>query len=147
MNPSKSYALIIPAKSNETLPLVNLSINNSQISILHDVKYLGQNIDFKLKFDNHISSITQKISRAVVILSKLRYYMPTCALLKIYNAFIHSQLLYGLLVWGSTYPSHLKKLMSLQNKAVKLIGGGHPRDSASPYFSKFNIHTQTFTPL
>ena len=29
--------------------------------------------------------------------------------------------------------------MSLQNKAVKLIGGGHLGDSASPYFSKFNI--------
>ena len=47
VNPSKSYALIIPAKSNETLPLVNLSINNSQISLVHTVKYLGLNIDFK----------------------------------------------------------------------------------------------------
>ena len=139
VNPSKSYALIIPTKPNETLPLVNLSKNNSQISIVHDVKYLGLSTDFKLKFDNHISSITQKISRAVGILSKLRYYMPTCALLKIYYAFVHSQLLYGLPVWGSTYPSHLKKLMSLQNKAVKHIGGGHPRDCASPYFSQFNI--------
>ena len=139
MNPSKLYALIIPAKSSATLPFVNLSINNSQISIVHNIKYIGLNIDFKLKFDNHISSITQKISRAVEILSKLRYYMLTCALLKIYYAFIHSQLRYGLPVWGSTYPSHLKKLMSLQNRAVKFIGGGHPRDSASPYISEFNI--------
>ena len=42
-------------------------------------------------------------------------------------------------VWIACLGLHLKKLMSLQNKAVKLIGGGHPRDRASPYFSKFNI--------
>ena len=65
--------------------------------------------------------------------------MPTCALLKICYAFIYSQFLHELPVCGSTYPSHLKKLTSLQNKVVKLIGGGHPRDNASPYFSKFNI--------
>ena len=86
VNPSKLYALIIPAKSNETLPLVNLSINNSQISVVHYVKYLGLNIDFKLKFDNHISSITQKISRAVVIQTKLHAHMcVTKNLLRFYS--------------------------------------------------------------
>ena len=40
VNPSKSYALIIPAKSNETLPLVNLAINSLHFSIVHNVKYL-----------------------------------------------------------------------------------------------------------
>ena len=79
VNPSKSYAQIIPAKSNETLPFVNLSINNSQISIVYNVKYLGVNIDFKLKFGSYISSIIRKIPRAVGILSKLRYCMPTYA--------------------------------------------------------------------
>ena len=48
-------------------------------------------------------------------------------------------LLYGLVVWGSTFPSYLKKLNSIQNKAVKLIGGGNYLDRVTPYYSKLNI--------
>ena len=52
---------------------------------------------------------------------------------------VHSHLLYGLVVWGSTFPSYLKKLNSIQNKAVKLIGGVNYLDRATPYYSKLNI--------
>ena len=65
--------------------------------------------------------------------------MPTNALLKIYYTLIHSRLLYGLPMWGSTYTSYLYKLITIQNKAVKLIGGGRLLDSPSPFYSKFEI--------
>jgi len=32
---------------------------------------------------------------------------------------IHPHLLYSLVAWGSTFPTYLAKLSSLQNKAVK----------------------------
>jgi len=44
----------------------------------------------------------------------------------------YPHLLYGLAIWGSTHPSYLKKLSILQNKAIKLISGKSPRDSAKP---------------
>ena len=65
--------------------------------------------------------------------------MPTNALLKIYYSLIHSQLLYGLPVWGSIYTFYLNKLITIQNKTVKLIGGGRLLDSPSPFYSKFRI--------
>ena len=52
---------------------------------------------------------------------------------------VHSHLLYGQVVWGSTFPSYLKKLNSIQNKAVKLIGRGNYVDRVTPYYSKLNI--------
>ena len=52
---------------------------------------------------------------------------------------VHSHLLYGLVVWRSTFPSYLKKLNSMQDKAVKLIAGGNYLDRAMPYYSKLNI--------
>ena len=61
------------------------------------------------------------------------------ALLNICYVFIHPHLLYGLLIWGSSFPSHVKKLTVLQNKAIKLIGGGLPRDRATPFYFKLNI--------
>jgi len=47
--------------------------------------------------------------------------------------------LYGLVVWGSTFPTYLAKLSSLQNKAVKLIGGGAFCDNATPSVQKLNV--------
>ena len=52
---------------------------------------------------------------------------------------VHSHLLCGLVVWGSTFSSYLKKLNSIQNKAIKLIGGGNYENRATTYCSKLNI--------
>ena len=139
VNPSKSHALIIPPKLNKSFPAIEISINNSPISLRNNVKYLEVTIDSSLKFETHISTIAHKTSRAAGIISRLRHHMPTNALLKIYYSLIHSQLLYGLPVWGSTYTSCLYKLITIQNKAVKLIGGGRLLDSPSPFYSKFRI--------
>ena len=71
--------------------------------------------------------------------SKLRLIFPQNALLKMYYALIHSQLTYGLIIWDSTFPSYLNKLQSLQNKAVKMIGGGSSPDNPTKFFNKFSI--------
>ena len=52
---------------------------------------------------------------------------------------MHSQLMYGLPIWGSTFPSYINKLKSLQNKAVKTIGGGSSLESPTKFFNKFSI--------
>ena len=41
--------------------------------------------------------------------------------------------------WGSTFKTYLKKLGTLQNKAVKIIGEGRYSDRTTPYYSKFRI--------
>ena len=74
-----------------------------------------------LKFHYHIVLLEHKISRTIGILSKLRHFLPQSALLKIYYALIHCQLMYGLPISGSTFSSFINKLKSLQNKAVKTI--------------------------
>ena len=92
-----------------------------------------------LNFDFHISNIAYKISRTVGIISKIRHYLPETALLKIYYAPIHYHLLYGLIIWGSSFPTYLKKLITLQNKAVKFICAAKFCDSFSPYYKRFKI--------
>ena len=134
-NPSKSNVLIVPPKLKETAPLMNVSLNNVPINQSNSVKYLGVIIDTKLNFDVQINSITHKISKAVGVMTKLKHYLPQKALLTVYYSLVHTHLLYGLSVWGSAYKTHLKKLITLQNKAVKIIGGGSYRDKASPCYS------------
>ena len=52
---------------------------------------------------------------------------------------MRSYLLYGLIIWGSLFSMYLKKLTTLQNKAVKCIGVAKYYHSASPYYNRFKI--------
>ena len=102
-------------------------------------KYLGVFIDSRLNFHSHIKSVENKVARSVGILSKLKHFLSSNSLLKLYYAFIHPHLLYGLSIWGCTHKSYLSKLQTLQNKAVKIIGGGKYMDHATPFYSKLKI--------
>ena len=73
------------------------------------------------------------------ILSKLKKLFPQKNLLQLYYALIHPLLLYGIIIWGSFYPSYLKKLKTLQNKALRIITGSHFRYSAQPIYNSINI--------
>ena len=127
INPSKSTAILISPKPNTLITNANITINNSSITISKTAKYLGVMIDSKLNFQNHIKIIESKLSRGIGILYRLKAVLPREALCKIYFALFHPHLLYRLVVWGSTFPTYMSKLESLQNKAVKIIGGGTTR--------------------
>ena len=60
-------------------------------------------------------------------------------MLTLYHAIFQSHLQYGVLVWSSIFQSYLKKLIVLQNKALKIIGGAKWNERASPYYLKFKI--------
>ena len=79
------------------------------------------------------------MSQAVGILAKIKPFLNRKALLSLYYAIFHSNLHYGLITWGSTYKSYLKKLSVLQNKAVKIVGGGKYYERATPFYSQLKI--------
>ena len=65
--------------------------------------------------------------------------LPREALCKVYFALFHPHLLYGLAVWESAFSTYMSKLESLQNKAVKIIGGGTTRESPTPLYGQLKI--------
>ena len=96
VNPSKSNIILIPPKLNQLPVTIKTYLNNTLISQTSAAIYLGITIDTDLKFHNHIVLLEHIILRTIGILSKLRHFLRQSALLKIYYAFIHSQLMYGL---------------------------------------------------
>ena len=65
--------------------------------------------------------------------------LPLKALCKIHFALFHPHLLYGLVAWGSTFPTYMSKLESIQNKAVKIMGSGTTRESPTPFYGQLKI--------
>ena len=96
-------------------------MENSPVQVTNACRYLGVVLDNKLLFHNHMNTLERKIARSTGIIAKLRHYVPISILRKLYFALIHPHLLYGAIVWMSTYKSYLNKLTSLQNRALKLI--------------------------
>ena len=48
-------------------------------------------------------------------------------------------LIHGMTIWGNTYVTHLKRLKSFQNKAVKVIAGGQYLDDSTAQYKQLNI--------
>ena len=120
---------------------IYLSLPNSICIFLITAKYLGITLDSQPKFDIHISKLLTKISRSIGVMSKIRHYLPKTVLLNLYFALIHSQLLYGIAVWGSTYQTLINKLQVLQNKAMKMIEGRDWNSKVSDIYLKHKILT------
>ena len=109
------------------------------ISCYDSYKYLDITINSKLNFKTHIEKTTSKISTSVGILNKLRYIFPTSSLVDLYFALVHSHFLFGLTIWGSTFPSYLDELQKFQNKAVRIITNSEIRTPITPEFHKLGI--------
>ena len=114
LNPAKSNLLIITPKLNS--PSINIDIQcmDGLIKSVNKAKYLGILLDAKLTFSDHVQVLENKVSRSVGILSKLKYFLPQDAVLKLYYALIHSHLNYGILAWSNTYHSYFLKLMRIK---------------------------------
>ena len=131
--------LIIPPKIIKPSPDIEIQFLNTSISANDQIKYLGVTIDTRLNFEEHIGIVAKKISRFLGVMCKLRNVLPPKALLVLYYSIIHPHLLYGITIWKNTYKKYLKRLRTLQNKAVEVLGGGIWQDHASAYYSQLNI--------
>ena len=141
INLSKTCVLFILPKltMNSNFSPFLLSSNDNPINIVSSTKYLGVFIDNKLNFKARILTLENKIARSMGILSKVRYNFSVKTLLQLYHALIHPLLTYGIVIWGSTYPSYLSKLKTLQNKTMQIISGSHHCDEANPIYKKLEV--------
>ena len=103
------------------------------------VKYLGVLIDSNLSWKSHVDYISLKISKTIGIISQLRHFIPSPILLDIYRVLIYPYISYGLVVWGQTSKTNLKKILILQKQALRLIYFASNREHAIPLFVHANI--------
>ena len=73
------------------------------------------------------------------VLSKLRYYVHTNILIYLYYTLIYPFLIYGIIVWGNTYPSTIQPLFVLQKKAMRIITFSEYNEHSSPLSKLLNI--------
>ena len=92
-----------------------------------------------LSFLSHIKKLQNKLSKSESILNEVKPFLNATTPFQLYYFILHSYFQYGIIIWGSTFKSYLKKLNTLQNKAVKIITGGSWRKRATPFYAKLKI--------
>ena len=85
------------------------------------LKYLGVMIDNHLNWKHHISIISQKISRGIGVMYRIREFVDQGVLKGIYYSLIYSHIVYAIQVWGSAGENELLKILKLQKKAVRMM--------------------------
>ena len=83
--------------------------------------FLGIISDDKLGWLDHTNTINIKLSRYLYILNSVTNMLPNYILRQLYFTTVQPYLTYGIILWGSTYQSYLKRTVILQKKAIICI--------------------------
>ena len=97
-----------------------LTLNNIEIERVTQFNFLGVIISSNMKWNGHVTHISQKTSRIVGIMYRLKHIYPEAVLLTLYSVLIVPHLTYCFLTSSSkivpNHPLHL-----LQKKALRIF--------------------------
>ena len=102
-------------------------------------KFLGVFLDEKLKWTAHLNHISNKISKGLGIIGRVRNIMPNDVLLTLYYSLIYPYLTYCCIIWGAASSTALHHLSVLQNRAIRLITRSPFRASTTPLFEQLKL--------
>ena len=134
LNCKKSKFIVFYKPPRKTV-IPELLIDNEKICCVDEFNFLGLTITKHLSWKKHIDKISNKISKIIGVLNKLKFIIPDQILLTIYNSLILPHLNYCILAWG--YDS--KRLYKLQKKALRIINKSPYLAHTDPMFIKYNV--------
>ena len=88
-NPDKFQAISIGKRTFEKSPVFELK-GSIFIECDEVVKLLGIDIDYQLKFDNHINNLCRKASQQLAVLKRIGTHLCHLSKLTIFHTFILS---------------------------------------------------------
>lgn len=118
---------------------IQLHCNCSEIGLVNDIKYLGLFVDSRLSWKVHVRYLKNKIIKYTRIFYLIRPLCDIELLRSLYFAFVHSKLEYAVTLWGGTYSTTLKTIVSQQNSFLRIINNRSKFDQAIPLYRKLNI--------
>ena len=121
LNIEKTNFVVFHPYNKQLANKITLKIQKKAIPEKEAVKYLGIMIDCGLTWQNHINLLSNKISRSIGLLHKIKSCVNKHILRMLYYSLIYSHLNYAIEAWGSADTTHLNRLLILQKRIVRLI--------------------------
>ena len=112
-----------------------LELNGEPLVRVEDFNFLGLTIDQHMTWNAHIQKISNKISRSLGVMNRLKRYLPQNILRTIYNSLILPHINYSILVWE--FKS--SRISKLQKRAVRMISCSKYNAHTEPLFKSLNL--------
>ena len=119
INIKKSNFILSKTKQNRRKLDLHFSINENEIDRVHEFLFLGVILDEHLSWKPQRQNVATKISKSIAIICKSSFYLNKNSLCTLYYSLVYPYLHYCASVWGSTYQSNLKRLITLQKKSYQ----------------------------
>ena len=97
---------------------IQLKIGQDKLTLTTNYKFLGIDLDNKLKFNNHIKSVVSKVAKSNGILYRIRKFLSIEARIHFYYAFVYPYLSYNVSIWGNSDEITLKPLIIAQKRVI-----------------------------
>jgi hypothetical protein len=117
----------------------HIMMDESELTEVKSIKYLGIIIDQNLTWEPHINNLCNNISSSLFCLGYLCQFRHKPLLLLYYHAIIESKIRYGIVTWGSATQSLMKRIFIIQKRAIRLIQGIKKRKSCRQAFKFLQI--------
>lgn len=138
INLDKSCYTIFYGNKNRTYD-ITIKINDHVLKRTRCTKYLGILIDENLNWSEHIDSLYYKLLKYVGIFYKIKHFLTTADLVKIYYGLIYPHILYGIEIYANTYSSYLQKLNVLNNKLLRVIQNANMKTPLAQLYKNVNV--------
>lgn len=119
INVSKTKAVIFRPKNKRISPHQDIMLHSRSIEITENFKCLGVIFSANMSWDNHVNYVLNKASKITGVVGRLRFILPTCIKLLLYNSLFQSHLNYCQIVWGNTTHTNLECIFLLQKKYLR----------------------------
>ena len=118
---------------------IKIYINNEQLEIVHQTKFLGLILDSQLNWKPQIEQTTKKVAKVIGIISRAKQFLKKENLIQLYFSFAYPYLIYANIIWGSSPASTLWPLFKIQKIIIRIIGNIRPRHSTQSEFKNLKI--------
>ena len=100
-----------------------LKLNGSKLKKVDKVKFLGVIIDDRLTWEPQIEHLKEKLNSSIIVIKRIKKFIPESQYIKIYNALFKSHLSYCISCWGGISRYKLESLFAIQKRCVRLLFG------------------------
>jgi len=134
-----NYLIFSNKNSNNEDEQINILLNNVPIKEVSEITHLGMQISGDLSWKLHVDKVHTKIQKFVGIFYKLKFIIPYRVLRMLYFSLVHSQISYGIEVYGVSDKTTLNKLLVLNNKILRIILNEKYSCPTKNLYNTFNI--------
>jgi hypothetical protein len=100
---------------------IKIFIENEQLEIVQNTKFLGIIVDSQLSWKPHIEQITKKVAKVIGVISRAKQFLNKKTLIQLYFSFAYPYLIYNNIIWGSAPATTLWPLFKIQKILICMI--------------------------